>query len=141
MKQKTKQTFIHRFGMNRGGIMLKHYYDERIDNDLMATPHYMWSMRYVWFEYKKNHNRHSASVGWANRHIDNGVFSEGYGWYSFVQTGPQGLYSPYITALIKCRGRNEAYKIASRRSAEDYTIPPKDLEIMQARYNLLGGLT
>lgn len=130
---KTKQTFIHRLGKNSGGFMMEHYYDEDISNDLYAVPHYMWSMRYVWLRYDENHKKNWRDL------ISEDIFDDGYGWYSFVQTGPRGLYSPFIAALVKCRGRNEAYRVASRRSVEKISIDNDQLDLMRARHSLLGG--
>lgn len=129
---KKKQAFIHRLGNNGGGFLLEHYYDEHITKGLCAVPHYMWSMRYVWLLYDKSHKERWGSL------IREDMFEEGYGWYSFIQTGPRGLFSPFVAAMIKCRGRNIAYKVASRRCVEKMSIDKDKLEMMRARHNLLG---
>ena len=138
MKKKQKHAFIRRFGGNTGGWVLRHYYDENILDDLRATPHYDWDTRYIWFRYTDKPSLPHLSFNWVNPLIETGIFAEGCGWYAFKQTGPRGLHSPLIASVIKCRGRNEAYKIAMRWANEEIKIEGDQLDIMRARFNLLG---
>lgn len=141
MKKKQKHAFIRRFGNNTGGWVLHHYYDENILDDLKATPHYDWDTRYIWFRYTDKHPHWATltAFGWALSLVETGTFKDGCGWYAFMQTGPKGLHSPFVTSVIKCRGRNESYKIAMRWANDGVKIEGDQLDIMRARFNLLGA--
>jgi len=149
MRKKKLQTYIHRLGENTGGVLLEHFYNDHISKSKehfydghismfnYKPSEYDWKIRYVWIKYGEKEGLALAKlIPFYKKLSEYGVFSEGPGWYTFIQTGPGWLESPYVAAVLKCKGRNEAYRVASRRSREKFTMD--NLDIIRAKHMLLG---
>lgn len=146
-REKKLRYFIHRHsfyesGKSTLGFLLEHYYDESIDIMLRfpKAEKYSNAMRYTWalVPGPDSPPMHRVWTDWVEVMIGLGHFQDGPGWYSYVQTGRNGVFSNLIFAPLLCNGRNEAYRIASSRSERGYVVPKKDVNAMVARINLLG---
>lgn len=138
-RQKTPKIYLYSISAwgRLGGFYLKSFYSDPVSSYLRTCPQHWESMRYVWINYGQPEGSITFREALENlRGI--GHFSEGPGWYSFVQTGEHGIASPMIFASIKCKGRREAKEVALSRARREYTVSKKEIDAMQARINLFG---